>query len=334
MTKTPDLPTSRLRRQLLRWYRQHHRRMPWRARPGRLADPYACLISETMLQQTQVATVIDYFKRFMTQFPTVSALAAADEQEVLTAWQGLGYYRRARHLHAAATMVVEQFDGRIPDTREKLLDLPGVGPYTAGAVASMAFGESTPAVDGNVKRVISRLAAIDNPVDQPDVKRRLTAISDDLVPDEHPGDFNQALMELGATLCTPTRPDCPQCPLNDLCRAHEEGIEAELPIKSRRVKRSAARHEVIAIRRHNQWLFVQRPERGLWSAMWQMPTRETAGPNPEEAPDAPDTPLADWVRDQTGLVVNSPRPLEAFEHATTHRQVHFHPHVAEATGGR
>ena len=211
-----------------------------------------------MLQQTQVATVIDYFNRFIERFPDARALAGANEQEVLNAWQGLGYYRRARNLHRAAQVIVEEFDGRVPDTVEGLLKLPGVGRYTAGAVASIAYGVRAPIVDGNVARVLARIELIDEPVDEAGVKKRLWGLAERYVPGDGPGDFNQAMMELGAMVCVPRGPSCLVCPVKRYCGAHEAGRQGELPVVAKRVKQKKVRHEVVAIEKGGKFLFAQR----------------------------------------------------------------------------
>jgi len=313
-----------LRRDLLRWYRKHHRELPWRALPGGRPEPYHTLVSEAMLQQTQVATVVPYFERFIAAFPTLADLAAADEQAVLRLWQGLGYYRRARHLHAAARVCVARHGGAVPSTLEALLDLPGVGRYTAGAIASIAFGQRTPVLDGNVARVLARLVALDQPIDQPTAREQLWSLAGALAPSRDPGDFNQALMELGATVCTPREPRCPACPVRKHCRALSADRVAKLPMTGKRKAPAAVTHRVLAIRRGRRFLFEQRPEAGLWSAMWQLPT--------DESPNG--TPPAAWARQRFGLIINEPDLLETFTHQTTHRTIRFEVLAAQAAGGR
>jgi len=323
-----------LRRALLGWYRKHHRALPWRAAPGgthgpeavgvHAVNPYHVLVSEAMLQQTQVATVVPYFERFVGAFPTLAALAAADEQHVLAHWQGLGYYRRARHLHAAARLCVERFGGRVPATVEELLELPGVGRYAAGAIASIAYRVRAPILDGNVARVLARLFAIDEPVDTTAARHRLWALAEALVPAKHPGDFNQALMELGATVCTPRDPKCMFCPVRGRCAAFGQGRVAELPRVSPRKAPQAVTHRVVAVRRGGRLLFEQRPDGGLWSAMWQHPTAEALN----------GTPIGAWAEARFGLVLDEPRALGAFTHQTTHRTIRFEVFSARTAGGR
>src|SRR5262245_56574691 len=212
-----------LRAPLLRWYRKHKRDLPWR----RTQDPYAIWVSEAMLQQTTVAAVIPYWHRFLARFPNVAALARATEEEVLAMWTGLGYYRRARALREGAIKVMERHRGMVPGDRDSLLALPGVGAYTAGAIASVAFGRPEPVVDGNVKRVFSRLFAIKG--NGAAVEKKHWRIARSLVEGPHPGELNQALMELGATVCTPRSPECKRCPIAKTCRARELGRQASFP---------------------------------------------------------------------------------------------------------
>jgi A/G-specific adenine glycosylase len=320
------------RRRLLRWYRRNHRELPWRAPPGAGSDPYHVLVSEAMLQQTQVATVIPYFHRLLEAFPTIRDLAAADEQAVLRLWQGLGYYRRARNLHAAARTVVDDHAGQLPRDPETLRRLPGVGPYTAGAIASIAFGRAAPILDGNVARVLARWSGLHEPVDQPSVKNRLWDLAGSLVRGRHPGDFNQALMELGATVCTKGEPKCLLCPLADQCRARATGNAAELPVTSPRRQPLKVIHHVLAIHRNHRYLFQQRDQTGLWAGMWQLPTCE-GEPGADPADDA--AALQQWVKDRFGLTVEpAATPLGRFTHQTTHRTIRFLVHPARVTGGR
>ncbi|MFA9477734.1 A/G-specific adenine glycosylase [Phycisphaerales bacterium AB-hyl4] len=333
----PDPSLPQLRRRLLAWYGRHHRQLPWRPTPQsqipnskseiRTANPYHVLVSEAMLQQTQVATVIPYFDRFVEQFPTVHDLAAADEQQVLRLWQGLGYYRRARHLHAAARVIVDHHAGRVPDTLDELLALPGIGRYTGGAIASIAFGRRAPILDGNVARVLARLFAIDEPTDQPATRDRLWQLAEQVLPRKAVGDFNQAMMELGALVCTPRQPACLVCPLQTLCLAQLAGRQAELPRRSIRHAPKAVRHVIVAIERRGKYLFEQRPATGLWSNMWQMPTHES----PDS--DAPDS-LLPWVRETYGLTCQSAGDQHEFTHQTTHRTIAFSLVRVQVAAGR
>ncbi len=325
---TPELPAPLLRRRLLRWYDAHRRAMPWRAgTPGAPDQPnaYHVLLSETMLQQTQVATVIAYFQRFIQALPTLEDLAQADEQTVLRLWQGLGYYRRARNLHRAAQAVMSDFQGQMPTTAEQLRQLPGVGRYTAGAVASIAFNQREPVVDGNVIRVLARLTDDHRPVQQPNVQRDLWSHADQLVSPARPGDFNQALMELGATVCTPRAPQCMICPLQSLCQAFHQGTAEDRPVKKPKAPAQTVHHIVIAIQRKGRFLFEQRPDSGMWSKLWQMPTCQDPLPTTQHAA---------WIKSHTGLTVDPPRQRGSFEHPTTHRRIRFTLWACTATQGR
>jgi len=251
-----------LRAPLLRWYRKHKRDLPWR----RTTDPYAIWVSEAMLQQTTVAAVIPYWQRFLARFPNVAALARATEEDVLAMWTGLGYYRRARALREGAIKVVERHMGLVPGDRESLLALPGVGPYTAGAIASVAFGHPEPVVDGNVKRVFARLFAIKK--NGTTVEKRYWRMARALVEGPHPGDLNQALMELGATVCTPRSPECARCPVAKSCRARTLGRQESFPAAVARKPAQEIEVAVAWIERNGRVLLERKnpasPLRGTW----------------------------------------------------------------------
>ncbi len=267
---TVDAATARaIRRRLLAWFDRHARDLPWRRRGS---DPYAQLLAELMLHQTQVATVIPYYERFIVRFPTVAALASADIDEILALWSGLGYYRRARLLHAAARKIVADFQGQVPRSVDALMTLPGVGRYTAGAVASIAFDVRAPIVDGNVMRVLARLFADAGDPSTPEVQRRLWARAEALVPRRRCGAFNQALMDLGGSPCVPVAPDCPACPLMPYCAAWAEGLTDRIPPARRRAKVRTAAVTVAALRRGERLLFVRRADDGLWGGLWELPT--------------------------------------------------------------
>jgi len=255
MSKTPQL-----RRLLLAHFDAHARDMPWR----KTRDAYAIWVSEIMLQQTRVETVIPYYERFLERFPTALALAQAHEDEVLSAWSGLGYYRRARLLHAGVREVVASYGGSVPEDAEARLSLPGVGRYTAGAIGSIAFGREEPLVDGNVARVLSRIFLIDTPLGRADTERALWQKAGELVVGERPGDLNQALMEHGATLCTPKSPSCEACPVAELCCARAEGRVGELPVA--RVKKPPREQRLVAV--------AATSGRGAQRSVWLVKSRE------------------------------------------------------------
>jgi A/G-specific adenine glycosylase len=261
-------------RHLLAWYDTHRRDLPWRRRRGQPPpDPYAVLVSEFMLQQTQVTTVIDYFHRWMNRFPSLSALAAADEAEILRAWQGLGYYSRARNLHRAARAVVADFAGQLPRTATDLRRLPGVGPYTAGAIASLAYDTPEPIVDGNVQRVLTRLFAYPHDPRATPGQHWTWSRAAGLVPRHRAGDFNSALMELGATVCRPANPDCNACPLRAKCLAHSQNLTHVIPPPKPTRATPLETRDVFCIRRRDRFLLERRPLKGRWAGLWQFPTR-------------------------------------------------------------
>ena len=248
---------------LLAWYDRHARTLPWRG----IHDPYRTWVSETMLQQTRVETVIGYYDRFLQRLPTVADLAAAPEDDVLKMWEGLGYYSRARNLHKGAKQVMAEHGGVIPSSVEQLRKISGIGPYTAGAIASIAFDQPVPAVDGNVIRVVSRLRGIRENVGVPSVRRVLEGEAASLVPADRPGDFNQAMMDLGATICTPGTPSCERCPLQSLCDAYADGDPEELPVLPRKNPPKVLDYAVCLIFSGNRVLMRQRTEamlHGLW----------------------------------------------------------------------
>ena len=256
---------------LLAWYDRHRRTLSWRAPAGERAQPYLVWLSEIMLQQTTVATVGDYFRRFVERWPTVAALAAAPLDEVLSAWAGLGYYARARNLHACARAVTEHHGGTFPQTESGLLALPGIGPYTAAAIRAIAFDQPASAVDGNVERVIARLFALKTPL--PDVKPEIQARAAELVPDRRAGDYAQAMMDLGATVCVPRNPRCVICPLVEACKARQQGIAEELPRRSPKSEKPTRRGLAFVLaNRQGAILLRKRPAKGLLGGMDEVPS--------------------------------------------------------------
>ncbi len=306
--------STTLQKSLLNWFHQHARDLPWR----RTRDPYAIWLAEVILQQTRIDQGLPYFERFIAAFPTVHDLAAAPHASVMKLWEGLGYYSRARNLHRAAKALVNEHGGRFPESAAALKKLPGVGDYTAGAVASIAFGQREPVVDGNVKRVLARLYAIEESIDLAPVTRRLWGIAREIVPGDAPGDFNQALMELGARVCAPRSPSCQQCPVRRRCRAHQQGKQDLLPVRN---AKKAAPHQqriVAVITRRGRYLIGQRPPSGLLGGLWEFPNAEI---QPGEAHQAA---LERTAQDAVGLVV-TPGPLVAVvNHAYTHLRVTLH----------
>ena len=315
---------KRARKQLLDWYRANKRAMPWRE----TRDPYAIWVSEAMLQQTRVETAIPYWERFLTLFPDVHALATAKLDDVLGAWAGLGYYSRARNLQAAARLIDENHGGKLPNDVETLQTLPGTGRYTAGAVASIAFDRPEPVLDGNVKRVLTRLLGIREDIRRPAVVERLWQEAGALVQGPHPGDLNQALMELGATICTPRMPRCASCPVSRLCDARAEGDAESLPIKTR--KKPAHKVEAVAalVLRRGKALAVRRPSRGLLGGLWDLPGGDLA---PGETPRAG---LTRALRERAGLEISRVSAMGTIEHAFTHRKLTLHVYRASTSTDR
>ncbi len=258
---------------LLSWYDAHARSLPWRPTATNPVSPYQTWISEIMLQQTRVETVIGYYQRFLERFPTVRALAEAPLDDVLKAWEGLGYYSRARNLHQGAKQIVADFGGELPADVEALRKISGIGPYTAGAIASIAFGLRTPAVDGNVIRVVSRVRGIRENVGIPSVRRSIEEQTTVLIPADRPGDFNQALMDLGASICTPGTPDCLKCPLQSLCSACAEGDAEELPVLPRKNPPQVQHWAVCLVYAGDRILMRQRTET-LLNGLWVFPMIE------------------------------------------------------------
>lgn len=269
----PPPPVQDARRRLLDWYDRHRRDLPWRAQPGERPDPYRVWLSEVMLQQTTVAAVRGYFSRFVERWPRVQDLAAADLDAVLVAWQGLGYYARARNLHACAGVVTERHGGRFPDTEAALRQLPGIGDYTAAAIVAIAFGRPAVPVDGNVLRVLARVHAVETPM--PEARAVIATHARDLATGHRPGDFAQALMELGATVCTPRAPRCPACPWSGDCHALAHGRPEAYPAAARRVARPT-RHGAAfwTMRGDGAVLFRRRPPTGLLGGMMEVPSTE------------------------------------------------------------
>ena len=258
---------------LLQWYDAERRDLPWRTADGAKPDPYRIWLSEIMLQQTTVKAVTPFFRDFLRRWPTVKKLAAAELDEVLAAWAGLGYYTRARNLHKCAVTLAAEHKGRFPRTEKELLKLPGIGPYTAAAIAAIAFGEKTAPVDGNIERVVARLFALQLPL--PAAKPEIKRFAETLVPGDRPGDFAQALMDLGATVCTPKRPSCLTCPLQPDCHASAKGIAAELPRKAPKAERpNRFGHAFVALREDGHILMRRRPDAGLLGGMLEIPSTD------------------------------------------------------------
>ena len=299
---------------LLEWYAAHARRLPWRGHP----DPYAVWVAEVMLQQTRVETVIPYFERWMARFPTLETLAAASQGEVLGAWEGLGYYSRARNLQRAAQIVVTEHSGELPRQAKALRRLPGIGRYTAAAISSTAFGLDEATLDGNIRRVLARVFDIRQPARSPEGERRLWELAAVHLPPGRAGDYNQALMDLGATVCTPRAPDCPRCPLKDLCAACALGVQDQRPVSQ--AKPPLPHHIVTAavIQRDGQVLIAQRPPQGLLGGLWEFPGGKV---QPGEQLVAC---LQREIGEELGAEIEVGGALGVYRHAYTHFRVTLH----------
>ena len=259
--------------EILAWYDRHRRHLPWRAAPGEVPDPYHVWLSEIMLQQTTVVTVGPYFERFLARWPTVEALGEAPLEEVLSEWAGLGYYARARNLHACAREVAEQLGGRFPETEAELLKLPGIGPYTAAAIAAIAFNQRAAVLDGNVERVMARLFAVTDPL--PSSKEHLRAVTFELTPNKRPGDYAQAVMDLGATICTPRKPKCLACPWNRVCQSVGTPLAEELPRKLKKPKKPTRRGVAFFVTNNSGAILLRRrPAKGLLGGMHEVPSTD------------------------------------------------------------
>ncbi len=313
--KTPAL--------LLRWFDENARDLPWR----RTKDPYAIWVAEVMLQQTQSDTVKPYYHRFLKRFPTVRHLARAKLDSVLKVWEGLGYYSRARNLHRAAREVVRTFGGRLPQTKKELLTLPGVGLYTAGAIASIAFGRAEPLVDGNVTRVLCRLFRIRQDPRSGIVRKNLWILAEALLPADKAGSFNQAMMELGATVCLPRSPRCQACPLRRTCSAREHDEQEKLPRRASR--KPLPRHKVVVavIYRNSRILIDKRKPNGLLGGLWEFPGGKVRKGEPLE------TALAREVREELRVTVRILRPLATVQHSYSHFSVTLHVFECDYVSG-
>lgn len=308
------LPGEEIARALLAWYDRHARRLPWRDQP----TPYRVWVSEIMLQQTRVETVLPYFDRWMERFPTIEILANASEQEVLQAWEGLGYYSRARNLHRAARQVMETYQGQIPGEQATLETLPGIGRYTAGAIASIAFGRPAAALDANIRRVLARVFNMSLPARSPEGERRLWELAEKTLPAERAGDFNQALMDLGSSICTPHNPACLICPLAAHCAARALGIQEQLPVLA---AKPAVPHYLVTaavIHRGGQVLIARRPSSGLLGGMWEFP-----GGKVEDGESLPDG-LRREIDEELGATIEVGQPYGVYQHGYTHFKVTLH----------
>ena len=315
---------QRIQQSLLEWYQREKRDLPWR----NTDDPYHILVSEFMLQQTQVKTVIPYYQRWLKSFPTTETLAGAREPRVLKHWEGLGYYSRARNLHRSAKLMVNEFNGNVPDSWDEILKLPGVGRYTAGAVLSIAFNRNVPVLDGNVKRVLSRLFCLMENGSSSASENRLWQVAEKMVPSRLQGDFNQALMELGATVCLPQNPLCLLCPLSSACIAKKDNVQGNFP--PAKVKAISKKIEVSAavIHRNGKTYIQQRPQKGLMGGLWEFPGGKIEkGETPEEC-------LSREIVEELGVQIKIKEKILTIKHSYTQFRVTLHVFTCTLLSGK
>jgi len=318
-TKAPALHAA-----LLTWFHQHQADLPWREQ----RTAYRVWLSEIMLQQTQVATVISYYRRFLERFPTVESLAEAPLDDVFKAWEGLGYYSRARNLHRTAQIVVRDLGGAFPPAAAALQKLPGIGRYTAGAIASIAFGERVPALDGNVMRVLTRLYNISGDITQPAVQRALWTLAEQLVPAGAAGDWNESLMELGRRICTPRSPACKSCPASGLCEAFRLGVQSQRPVRASRARTPHYDVTAAVIRRNDgQVLIAQRPLDGMLGGLWEFPGGKR---EPGETLRAC---VEREIREELGVEIRAGAQIGTVRHGYTHFRITLYAFEAELIRG-
>lgn len=315
------------RRAVLRWSQLNGRELPWRG----IGDPYRVWISEVMLQQTTVAAVIPYYERFLAKFPDVQALAAAEETDVLRLWEGLGYYSRARNLHKGAKEIASQRGGKFPHDTVELQSLPGIGRYTAGAIASFAFDERAPIVEANTLRLYARLLGYDGDPRSAAGQQLLWKFAEEILPKENSGAFNQALMDLGATVCTPSEPRCPDCPLQKFCRALRENRVAEIPRPANRPVLTDVAAYAVAIRRDGEYLLRRCPPGERWSGLWDFPRFESEETFSSVA--ALERHLVECVRELTGLRIGLGHQFSEIKHGVTRFRITLGCFLAEYASG-
>ncbi|MBQ6508105.1 MAG: A/G-specific adenine glycosylase [Flexilinea sp.] len=310
---------------LLSWFDRNKRDLPWR----RNRNPYATWISEIMLQQTRVDTVKPYFERWMERFPDVRTLAEADEQDVLKLWEGLGYYSRARSLHKAAKVIVSNYGGQLPDDPAELRKLPGIGDYTAGAIASIGFGKPAAALDGNIRRILARFYDIADPVRTPQSEKLLWQLADESLDRDRPGDYNEALMDLGSAICLPENPKCLLCPIAADCLARQNGTAAERPvmIKAEPVPHYIVTAAVIRDESGEKFLLTKRPPKGLLGGLWEYPGgKQEPGESLEDC-------IRREIREELGVTIRVGEPFGIYRHAYTHFKVTLHAFFCTITEG-
>jgi A/G-specific adenine glycosylase len=310
-------------RRVLRWYAHHKRDLPWRGK----TDPYAIWVSEIMLQQTRVEAVIPYYQHWLKLFPDIAALAQSSEGEVLSVWEGLGYYSRARNLHKAARQILDEFGGELPHDPSALRSLPGIGRYTAGAIASIAFGLDAVTLDSNMRRVIARVFDVAKPADSSVGAAALWALAEEHLPEGRAGDYNQALMDLGAMVCLPRQPACPLCPLRGLCQAYAGGFQEQRPVLKSKPEVPHYTVTAAVLLRNGKVLLAKRPSPGLLGGLWEFPGGKV------EAQETLADCLGREIREELGARIRVGQPLGVFRHAYTHFRITLHAFLCELVDG-
>ena len=331
-----DLPTNMFepdsawkqsfRRKSLAWFRNHARDLPWR----QTSDPYATWVSEIMLQQTQVVTVVPYFQRFIKEFPTVQKLASAKEQRVLRLWEGLGYYRRARQMHKAAKAIVKDHAGLFPQDLEAVRALPGIGRYTAGAIVSIAFDARAPILEANTIRLLSRLSAYEEDPLQSEGRQFLWRLAEVLLPRKNVGSFNQALMELGSEVCTPRNPDCDRCPVQSLCLAKLQDLQNDIPRPKQKTNYEDVHEAAVIVRRNGKLLLRQCANDERWAGMWDFPRFAIQARKPREVEDE----LAETIKRFSGLTIQLGKPWATIKHGVTRFRITLTCYQSDQVSGR
>lgn len=311
-------------RKLVEWFQEEKRDLPWRQDK----DPYKIWVSEIMLQQTRVDTVIPYFNRFIEKYPNIQALAEANEQDLLKTWEGLGYYSRVKNLQSAVKEVATQYGGVVPSDKETFSKLKGVGPYTTGAVLSIAFDKPVPAVDGNVMRVLSRIFEIEDDIAKPQTRKLIEQLTEKIISHEDPSSFNQGLMELGAIICKPASPDCLLCPVREQCRAFQNGTETKLPIKSKQKKGKTVQYvAAILLDEKEKVIIRKRPEKGLLASLWEFPNEEVTSAKKNMI-----TQFEKIWLEKYGMEVDLKEPLCVVEHVFSHLTWKIHAFIGNVKG--
>lgn len=318
-----DFHINKFQEDLIGWFQKEQRILPWREDK----DPYKIWVSEIMLQQTRVDTVIPYFHRFIENFPTIKDLAEADEEQILKAWEGLGYYSRVRNLQTAVREVHEKFAGKVPSTKEEISQLKGIGPYTAGAILSIAYGVPEPAVDGNVMRVLSRILNIEDDIAKQKTRKRFETIIYEIISKDDPSSFNQGLMELGAIVCTPTSPSCLLCPVREHCQAFELGKQNVLPVKTKtKSTKEVQLTAAVLVNEEGKLLIRKRPDEGLLAKLWEFPNELSS--NSENIL----TTFEKDMLDKHGIEVSISDPLCQIEHVFSHLKWNIHVFIGRING--